>query len=117
MPSLSARSGKKRSDPQLWRHQPDQTPGKRRLEGLAVEVLFLRRMERHHPAGVIDGPIAVAAASRNRTPEGVLERAAFEGGIDPSLSHGPGEIWASTGASFRRVTRATPIERAPDPKR
>ena len=35
------------------------------LQHLAGEVLFLWRMERHHPARVVDVPGALAAASRD----------------------------------------------------
>ena len=41
-------SSDKRTDPQLRRHQPDQTPGEPFLERVAMEVPLVRRMHRHN---------------------------------------------------------------------
>ena len=59
-------SDQKRPDPQLRRHQPDQTPGQLLFQGLAGEVLFLWRVLRHYPAGMTDRPGAIPAALGDR---------------------------------------------------
>ena len=74
------------------RHEPHQTPGQRFLQRLAVEVLFLGRVQRHHPAGMVDGPGAIAAAGGDRRAEGILQGAAFERRIDAGMRNGAGEI-------------------------
>ena len=60
--SSSWSSHQQRPHTNLRRHQPDQAPGQRFLEGLPEKRLFLGREQHHHPAGMIDGPIAGAAA-------------------------------------------------------
>jgi hypothetical protein len=54
MPLLT-KSDAKRPDPDLRRHQPDQTPGERFLERAAIIRPLLRRAQGHHAAGMIDG--------------------------------------------------------------
>ena len=65
------------SDSQLWRHQPYQTPGKTFLQRLAIEVLFLRGMQRYDPARMVDVPGARAASVRDLAEQRVLKGAAF----------------------------------------
>src|SRR5688500_5978995 len=62
MASLPARSDQKRADSQLRCHQPHQTPREGFFQRLAGEVVFFRRMQRHHPTGMVDGPGVVATA-------------------------------------------------------
>ncbi len=57
-----------------------------------MEVVFFRRIERHHPAGIVDVPEAVAAAGGDRAPQGILQGAAFECETDASPGDGSGEI-------------------------
>lgn len=49
-------------------------------------------MERHHPAGVIDIPPAIAAASGDCAVKRVLEGTGVEGGVDTGLGNGTGKI-------------------------
>ena len=86
------RSGKKRPDADLRRHQPDQTPGEGFLERPAVEVLLFRGIERHHPAGMVDVPPAIAAAGGDRRAQRILQGAAFERRIDAGMRNRAGEI-------------------------
>ena len=68
------------------RYEPLQAPGKRFLERLAIEGLLFRGMQRHHPARVVDGPGARAAAVRDLAMEGSLRGAVVESRSDA----GPG---------------------------
>jgi hypothetical protein len=85
-------SGHERRDAQLRRHQPDQAPGRRLLERLTVKLLILGRHEHHHPAGMVDGPVAGAAARRNGTTKRCLQLAGFERGVNTRLRHSAGEV-------------------------
>ena len=71
--ALSAASNPEPANTDLRCHQPHQTSGKRFLESSAVEVLFLRGVERHHPTRMVNVPGAGATAGGNRLPEGVLQ--------------------------------------------
>ncbi len=77
MPSLPARSGQKRSDPQLRRHEPHQAPGEGFFQRPAGELVPLRGIHRHDRGGMVDGPGALAAASGDRCTERVLQGAAL----------------------------------------
>jgi hypothetical protein len=67
MPLLT-KADAKRPDPDLRRHQPDQTPGERFLERAAIKRPLLRRAQGHHSAGMIDsagvGPDSTLARPR-----------------------------------------------------
>ena len=52
----TAQLREKRTEAQLWRHQPDQAPGQRFFQRAAVELLFLGGVQRHHPTGVVHVP-------------------------------------------------------------
>src|SRR5215212_3942775 len=82
-------SGAERTNADLRRHQPHQTPGQPFLERPAVEVLP-RGIQRHDPAGMVDVPPAVAAAGGDLTKQGVLEGAAVSRRIDPGIRHRSG---------------------------
>ena len=81
--------------------------GERFPERALIAVLFLRGMQRHHPAGVIDVPGAVPAAGGDRAAEGILQSKAFKRGIDPSLRHGTGEIRGEDEAITRTHQRCS----------
>ena len=78
-----------RLDPQLRWHQSDQAPGKRFLQRFAVKVVLFRGMQRHHPAGMVDGP-ATATAGGDRAAKGILQGAAFQRRIDAGMRQGAG---------------------------
>jgi hypothetical protein len=67
MPLLT-KADAKWPDPDLRRHQPDQTPGERFLARAAIKRPLLRRAQGHHPAGMIDsagvGPDSTLARPR-----------------------------------------------------
>jgi hypothetical protein len=92
MPSLPARSGQKWPDSQLRRHEPHQTPGERLFQRLAIEILFLARVQRHHPARMVDGPGAIAAARGDRCSQDILQGAAVQGRVHAGLGEGASEI-------------------------
>jgi hypothetical protein len=58
----SRHSDEERSNAGFRGHEPHEAPGQRLFECLAVEVVFFRRMQRHHPASVVDVPGARASA-------------------------------------------------------
>ena len=91
-PPCALRSDPERADPQLGRHQPHQAPGQRFLERPAVELLPFRGIQRHHPAGMVDVPLAIAPTVRDFTEEGILQNAAFECRIDAGVRNRAGEI-------------------------
>ncbi len=74
---------------------PSTRPGTRRALPRACgrKTSAPRGIEHHDPAGVIDGPIAVPAARGDRAPEGILQLAPFQPGINPGLGDGGGEVW------------------------
>lgn len=76
----------KRSDPDLRRHQPHQTPRQRFFQRPAVKHLLLRAVQRHHPTRVIDGPRILAATHGDGGAQRVLERPPIEGGYEPPSS-------------------------------
>jgi hypothetical protein len=89
---LSAAPTSERPDSKLRGHHPHETPRQRFLQRLAGDVLLVWRMERHHPARVVDGPGARAAAGGDRAPEGILEATAFSRRIDSGMRNRAGEI-------------------------
>jgi hypothetical protein len=105
-PPCALRSDPERPDPQLRCHQPDQAPGKRFLERLAVKGLLFRRMQRHHPARMVDVPRARAAARGDRAAQRVLEGTAVQRGIDARLGDGTGGTRRVIRVQHRTITRA-----------
>jgi hypothetical protein len=87
---MSTQSDEERPASHLRCHQPHQTPGEGFLQCLAREVLYVGRMQRHDPAGVVDSPGARAAAGSDRRAEGILQGAAVKGRIDAGLGDGLG---------------------------
>jgi hypothetical protein len=96
---INKRSSDSQPDSQLRRHQPHQAPGQRVFKRLAVEILLLWGMQRHDPAGVVDGPGALAAAGGDDSQERILQGAFFSPRSDAGLSHGAGALG---GASVAR---------------
>lgn len=70
-------SDQQRPDPSLRDYEPQEAPGEAFPERLAGDVLLLGRMERHHPAGMVDVPRAGAAATR----DGLRERIPRDAGV------------------------------------
>jgi hypothetical protein len=85
---MPARSDPERSDANLRRHQPHQIPGEAFLERPSVELPPFRGIQRHDPAGMVDGPGAMALTGRGRSTEGVVYGAAVARGIDAGLEDG-----------------------------
>jgi hypothetical protein len=69
----------------LRRHQPHQAPVEGIIERAAVTVLHLGRVERHHPADMVDVPRAGATACGDRFAERVPHGAGAHAGVDPPL--------------------------------
>ena len=87
--AASRASGDERYNAQLRRHEPDEAPGEGFLERLAVEVLLVGGVQRHHQAGMIDVPPARAAAGGDRAAERILQGAIVQRRIDAGLSRRP----------------------------
>jgi hypothetical protein len=80
-------SSDKWADPQFRLHQSDQTPGERFLERPAMELLLLPGVQRHHSAGMVNGPGAIVAAGRARVLQGGrtgLRTCRFWGFVQPT---------------------------------
>ena len=68
--------------------------------------MFLRRMERDHPAGMVDVPSPIAAAGRNGRAERIPQGAAFQRRIDVGMRNGAAKISGknrSIGSGTRRI--------------
>jgi hypothetical protein len=61
----------------LRSHQPDQAPSEAFLERPAGELLLLRWAQHHDPAGMVDGPPAIAPMMRDLSQQRVLEGTAL----------------------------------------
>jgi len=82
------RSDPKRPDPDRRGHEPHETAGKGLLKGTTEEGLFLGRVQRHHPAGVVDVPRAIAVAGSDCSAEGILPGTAVHRRIYAGMRHG-----------------------------
>ncbi len=112
--------------PRFLLHESDKTPGEVFLECRAAEGLLFRAVQRHHPAGVVIVPAAIAAVGGNRASGDILERDLRAWDQTPALGTAPGYSGVSSrtmGESRSRLTRVARsfrqpfrAEMAPDPR-
>jgi hypothetical protein len=104
-----ARSDEKWHDSQLRRHQPHQPPGERVLQHRGGEILFIRTVVRHHPAGMIDGPGAGA------TPRGGAGAAVMAKPNHVSKRSSPQEQCRTRRARIATAPASGPVRSSPTP--
>jgi hypothetical protein len=100
---FSQRSESEVPDAELIDHQEHQAPRGPLVQRLAVELLLIGRDERDNPASMIDRPPAIAAPRVDRCPDGILQRAGLERGINASQGDGAGEIRGEETTHSRRL--------------
>jgi hypothetical protein len=72
-------------------------------------------MQRHHPARMVDGPGARAAAGGNGMAKGILQGASVQRGINPGPGDGASEIWCQVQTITRAHQRCSSSQRATHP--